>query len=92
MNLFIKDGKKEFFEKEFNRLFGEKFILMPVEEMIAKNLMGTGKHHSMFRAMLGDYIAIATSDLSIYSNGQKFVSLHGSLTADEMEIPLIVYS
>lgn len=91
LNLFIKDGKKDFFEKEFNRLFGEKFILMPVEEMIAKNLMGTGKHHSMFRAMLGDYIAIATSDLSIYANGQKFVSLHGSLTPDEMEIPLIVY-
>ena len=64
---------------------------MPVEEVIAKNLMGTGKHHSMFRAMLGDYIASATSDMSIYGNGQKFVSLHGSLTPDEMEIPLIVY-
>ena len=41
--------------------------------------------------MLGDYIAIATSDLAIYANGQKFVSLHGSLTPDEMEIPLIVF-
>ena len=38
-----------------------------------------------------DYIAIATSDLAIYANGQKFVSLHGSLTPDEMEIPLIVF-
>ena len=91
LNLFIKDGKKDFFEKEFNRLFGEKFILMPTEEVIEKNLMGTGKHHKMFRSMLGDYIAIATSDLAIYANGQKFVSLHGSLTPDEMEIPLIVF-
>ena len=91
LNLFIKDGKKDFFEKEFNRLFGEKFILMPTEEVIAKNLMGIGKHHKMFRSMLGDYIAIATSDLAIYANGQKFVSLHGSLTPDEMEIPLIIY-
>lgn len=64
---------------------------MPVEKMIAKNLMGTGNHHKNFRSMLGDYIAIAISDLSIYANGQKFVSLHGSLTSDEMEIPLIVY-
>lgn len=91
LNLFIKDGKKDFFEKEFNRLFGEKFILMQTEEVIEKNLMGTGKHHKMFRSMLGDYIAIATSDLAIYANGQKFVSLHGSLTPDEMEIPLIIY-
>lgn len=91
LNLFIKDGKKDFFEKEFNRLFGEKFILMPTEEMISKNLMGTGKPHQLFRSMLGDYLAIATSDLSIYANGQKFVSLHGSLTPDEMLIPLIVF-
>ena len=91
LNLFIKDDKKEFFEKEFERLFGDKFILMTVEEIIEKKLMGTGTHHKMFRSMLGDYIAIAISNLSIYANGQKFLSLHGSLTPDEMQIPLIVF-
>jgi len=91
LNLFIKEEKKDFFVKEFNRLFGQKFILMTKEEVIAKKLMGTGKHHKMFSSMLGDYLAIATGNLSIYANGQKFVSLHGSLTPDEMEIPLIVY-
>ncbi len=92
LNLFIKDGKKDFFEKEFKRLFGEKFILMPVEEMIAKNLMGTGKHHKMFRSMLGDYLALAVSNLSIYYGDKKLVSQHGSLTEDEMLIPLIVFN
>lgn len=92
LNLFIKDGKKDFFEKEFNRLFGEKFILMPTEEVIAKNLMGTGKHHKMFRSMLGDYLALAVSNLSIYYGDKKLVSQHGSLTEDEMLIPLIVFN
>ena len=91
LNLFIKDGKKDFFEKEFNRLFGDKFLLMSVEEVIAKNLMGTGMHHKMFRSMLGDYIAIATSDLSFDLVGSNLKSMHGSLTPDEMEIPLIVF-
>ena len=92
LNFFIKDGKKDFFENKFKRLFGEKFILMPTEEMIAKNLMGTGKHHKMFRSMLGDYLALAVSNLSIYYGDKKLVSQHGSLTEDEMLIPLIVFN
>ena len=91
LNLFIKDGKKEFFEKEFERLFGDKFILMPKEELIERKLMGTGTPHELFSSMLGDYIAIAISNLSIYCGKQKFVSLHASLTPDEMLIPLIVF-
>ena len=45
----------------------------------------------MFRSMLGNYIAIATGDLSIMTVEEAFVSMHGSLTEDEMLIPLIVF-
>ena len=34
LNLFIKEGRKEFFAKEFNRLFGDRFMLMTKEEVI----------------------------------------------------------
>ena len=91
LNFFIKDGKKELFEKEFNNEFGDKFLLMPMEEAIAKNLFGTGKHHEHFRSMLGDYLAIATDNLTIYFNDERWVSMHGSLTEAEMLIPLIVF-
>jgi len=84
LNFFIKECKKEFFEKEFEKEFGNKFLLMP-------NLFGTGKHHKNFRSMLGDYLAIATDNLSIYYNNERWVSVHGSLTEDEMLIPLIVF-
>jgi len=91
LNFFIKEGKKEFFEKEFEKEFGNKFLLMPMEEVLKKDLFGTGKHHKNFRSMLGDYLAIATDNLSIYYNNERWVSVHGSLTEDEMLIPLIVF-
>lgn len=91
LNLFVKEEKKEFFVQEFNRLFGDRFLLMPMEEVIEKNLLGTGKHHPMFRSMLGDYLAIATSNFTIYYTGKCWKSMHGSLTEDEMRIPLIIF-
>lgn len=90
LNFFVKEGKHEFFEKEFNKEFGDKFLLMPMEEAIEKKLFGTGTPHTNFRAMLGDYLAIAISDLSIYYNEERWVSMHGSVTEEEMLIPLIV--
>ncbi len=91
LNFFIKDGMKEIFEKEFNKEFGDKFILMPTEEAIEKNLFGTGRHHEKFRSMLGDYLAIATGNLSILVLEEEWKSLHGSITEEEMLIPLIVF-
>lgn len=40
--------------------------------------------------MLGDYIAIAVDDVSIYNKSdENFVGVHAGLTRDEMIIPLI---
>ncbi len=92
LNLFVKEEKKEFFVNEWNRLFGDRFVLMPVEEVIRRQLMGTGTPHPLFRSMLGDYLAIAIGDLTVFYYGSNyFVSNHGSLTEDEMLIPLIVF-
>ncbi len=90
LNFFVKEGKHEFFVKEFNKEFGDKFLLMPMEEAITKKLFGTGIPHTNFRSMLGDYLAIAISDLSIYYNEERWGSMHGSVTEEEMLIPLIV--
>ena len=40
--------------------------------------------------MLGNYIAIAIDNLTIYFTDDDFVTMHGGLTEDEMLIPLIV--
>lgn len=91
LTLFIKDGKEKQFEEEFNKEFGDKFLLMTTEEAIEKRLFGTGKPHENFRGMLGNYLAIATDNLSIYNDEEIWVSMHGSLTEDEMLIPLIIF-
>jgi len=91
LNFFVKEGKEEFFVQEFNRLFGDKFWLMPMEEAIEKNFFGTKPHNKEFRGMLGNYLAIATDNLTIYFNDERWVSMHGSLTEEEMLIPLIVF-
>lgn len=89
LNFFVKPNKVQFFENEFNREFGTRFMLMPMEEAINKNLFGTGKHHECFRKMLGNYLAIATDNLSIYFDEEYWLSMHGSITEQEMKIPLI---
>ncbi len=91
LNFFVKEDKKKLFEDEFKKEFGDKFLLMPMDEAIDKNLFGTGKHHKNFRSMLGNYLAISTDDLSIFVIEEKWASLHGSLTEEEMNIPLLVF-
>jgi hypothetical protein len=41
--------------------------------------------------MLGNYLAIAKGNLSIMTVDEQFIGMHGSLTEDEMLIPLIVF-
>lgn len=93
LNLFIKEGKKAQFEQAFQRLFGDKFILYTKQQVLEQQLFGTGMEHAEFRAMLGEYLAVAVSDLSIYNSREeaaRFIGVHAGLTREEMEIPLIV--
>lgn len=91
INLFIKEDKKQIFEVEFKKEFGNKFLLYKMEEALEKNLFGVKKHNEKLRSMLGNYIAIATDNLTIYFNDDEFITMHGGLTEDEMLIPLIVF-
>lgn len=93
LNFFVKEEKREQFEREFNKEFGDKFLLWTKEQVLEENLFGTGAEHECFRGMTGDYLAIAVDDLSIYNSKEEaefFIGVHAGLTEDEMIIPLIV--
>lgn len=63
------------------------------QEVLDRKLFGAGEEHPNFRGMLGDYLAIAVDDLTIYSTKEEkdfFISVHAGLTEDEMAIPLII--
>ncbi|MBQ0001519.1 MAG: alkaline phosphatase family protein [Clostridiales bacterium] len=93
LNLYIKEGKKEQFEKSFKEAFGDDFLLLTKEEVYESQLFGTGEKHALVDPMIGDYLAIAVSDLSIFNNYEekaKFRGVHAGYTEDEMFIPFIV--
>lgn len=93
LNLFIKEEKREQFERKFQKEFGDKFLLWTKEKVLTEKIFGTGTEHECFREMLGDYLAIAIDDLSIYNSKEEaefFIGVHAGLTEDEMTIPLII--
>lgn len=90
LNLFVKGGMDEKLKTAFAEHFDGKFMLMSKAEVKERQLFGKGTPHPRFDEMLGDYIAVAISDISIYNmNCKNFVGAHAGLTKDEMIIPLI---
>lgn len=93
LNLFVKAEKRAQFKSEFEKEFGRKFLLWTKEEVLRSRIFGTGAVHPDFEEMLGDYLAVAVSDLSIYNTREEaefFIGVHAGLTKAEMEIPLIL--
>ncbi len=93
LNLFVKDGYHEQFVSEFNKEFGDTFLLLSKDEVKKQKLFGPGTEHPQFDGMLGDYLAVATNNLSVFNTQEekeKFMGVHAGLTKEEMEIPLIV--
>lgn len=95
LNLFVKKGMEEQLEAEFEKEFGDKFLLLSKEKVKSEKLFGKDKEHERFDEMLGDYLAVAISDLSIYNSIEEsnmFISAHAGLTEEEMTIPFIAIS
>ncbi len=93
LNLFVKEEKKQQFEEEFQSFFGEEFLLWPKQKVLDEKLFGAGAEHPTFRDMLGDYLAIAVGDISIFDTREEaemFIGVHAGLLEDEMVIPLVV--
>ncbi|MBP5330479.1 MAG: alkaline phosphatase family protein [Lachnospiraceae bacterium] len=93
LNLFVKDGYKESFPALFKKHFGDDFVLLTREETIASKLFGAGRDRDGLAEMIGDFVAVAVSDTSIYKThyeAQEMPGVHAGLTPEEYIIPLIV--
>ena len=93
LNLFVKEEKRVEFESEFNKEFGNDFILMTKQEVYESRLLGTGEPHKNVNAMLGDYLAVSVSDLTIFNTKEEaehFKGVHAGYTEEELMIPLII--
>ena len=91
MSLFVKDGMLEKFKTEFNKNFGNDFKLMTREEVFAENIFGFGKPHPRAYDFVGDFLAVATGDKSLFIEREErsFIGVHAGLTEEEMTVPFI---
>lgn len=86
----VKQNYHKDFIEMFNKKYGNDFELFKVEDLIKDNYFG-GNLVNEHAKMLGDYIAIGTTNKVIKLNelSHDFKGHHTSLT-EEMEVPLIV--
>jgi hypothetical protein len=94
LSFFVKDGRGAEFETAFQRNFGEYFMLLTKEEVKTARLFGGGEPHPRTDGFIGDYLAVATGDISIDCSptpdrGKAMKAAHAGLTEDEMRVPLI---
>lgn len=94
----VKDDKHMEFKEMFNKLFGDKFILMTKKEFIENEFLGLNKYsvkHDKIEEIVGDFIAIAFDKyyfdiLQDEATGLVFKSHHAGLTKEELIVPLII--
>lgn len=90
---YVKEGREVEFETSFLRNFGGDFVLLPKAEVIRQRLFGRGNTHPRFEELLGDYLAVAIGELSLFytkASAECFIGAHAGLTDFEMMVPLIV--
>jgi predicted AlkP superfamily pyrophosphatase or phosphodiesterase len=89
----VKEGREQEFHDAFLEHFKNDFMLLSSQEVLKMNLFGNGKTHPRFEEFLGNYLAVAISNVSIFNSiekAEKFVGVHAGLTEIEMMVPLIV--
>ncbi|MCR5767230.1 MAG: alkaline phosphatase family protein [Lachnospiraceae bacterium] len=93
LNMFVKEECREAFPDLFRKHFGDAFVLLTREETMESSLFGTGKDRPGLEDMIGDFVAVAVSDVSIFNThyeAQEMPGVHAGLTPEEYIIPLIV--
>lgn len=92
LNLFVKKSELGRFPGVFREHFGENFLLLKREEVLRLGLFGPGEGHPALESMIGDYVAAAVSDISIFNTHYEAQSMpggHAGMTPEEFRIPLI---
>ena len=93
LNMFVKEERREDFPVLFRKAFGDKFVLLTREEVLSTRLFGIGNDRDGFADMIGDFVAVAVSDTSVFNThyeAQIMPGGHAGLTPEEYTVPLIV--
>lgn len=96
VTFWVKEEKKDEFEKIFKEKFNGEFLLFTKEEFLEKQLLGRGNKHYKVDDFIGNYVAIAIGSsiikLGTHISKEKAnkKATHCGFTPNEMEVPIIV--
>lgn len=95
--LHLQAGAEEHARKLFRDRVGDCFLLIPIADVEALELLGPGPLSSLTRSRAGDLMAISTGlDVVEYApigtTGRVMASIahHSGLTPEELRVPLVV--
>ena len=92
LNLFVKEECKDEFPAIFEKAFGDNFLLLTRDEVFRYKLFGMGENHAGIEEMIGDFMALSISNVSVFNThieAQKMPGGHAGLTKEECVIPFI---
>ncbi len=95
LSLFVKEINKKEFASYFKSEFNDKFILLTHDEFLSSGLLGSGTPHDKIKDFVGDFVAVAISDISLTNKNSKgeikaFIGDHAGYSAEELTVPLII--
>lgn len=90
---YIKDDCHKEFEELFNKEFNDDFILLSHSQVLESKIFGLKENHKRFDSFIGDYLAIAKSDMAFVNidHEREIKGHHAGICDDELMIPVIVY-
>ncbi len=93
LNFFVKKEYQDSFPAIIREAFGDKLLLFTKEEVLSGKLFGIGKEREDLQDLIGNYIAVSTSDTALFLThyeAQTMPGGHAGMTEEEYKIPLIV--
>ena len=92
VTFFIKDKYLNVFRETFNRYFNQFYNIYSKSELLSSGILGEGPYNLELKDYLGDFTAVAKSDLYLCSlEGHNSISHHAGMTEKEMTTPLIIF-
>ena len=92
MNLFVKKENRKQFLRRFHEVTKNTYRIYTREQILSMKLFGPEPFHPLFPKMLGDFLAVAQTPLTLFPNRsymESMVAGHGGLTAQEIYVPFI---
>ena len=90
--LYVRPGQAEAVGAYVAEHLADRFVLLETEQALAAGLFGPGEPSLEIRARLGDLLLLARNDsrLLVTEEPVEFHGHHGSLTPEEMLVPLLM--